>query len=230
MTAYRVAAVVVKEPEVAWADRPKAAFARGETRYARRHLYPLLVGLAVIAGGVAALALGRQGIGATLLVVGFFATLFSSRSDRGHDPTQAVHEHAQDDLVAWAEAIAEHEGPRVIGSAIAGVLFGIAAEREGAHRTALAYYEAALDDVATLRPENIVKEIARLASVRGALAAHAVGEASRARTLVEKRERLFATSVPETLSRLPSLTTSMRFAALLGELDEAEERLCASLA
>ena len=227
---YRVAAVVVAEPEVAWADKPKQAFARGEQRYARNTLWPFIIaGLSVVAG-ITLMFTASKPLGIFLFFAGIVGGKFASRSDRLHDPTMAVHEHAQDDLVAWGERIAEAEGPRLLGSAIAGVLFGAAAEREGAQRTAVEYYQAALDDLTTLHPETLVKEVASIAAVRGAKLAFDLGEVSRAKTFLEKRDHLAAKKVPQNLALLPSLMTCKPFAALAADLDEEEKRLYASLA
>jgi hypothetical protein len=230
MSAYRVAAVVVAEPEVAWAARPKQAFARGEKRYTRKMLAPLVAAVVLVVAGITMMIVGLGILGVVAFLLGAITAKIGSVTDRGHDPTVAVHEHAQDDLLAWGERVAEAEGPRVLGSAIAGVLFGAAAEREDARRTALEYYEAALDDAAGLHPEKLVREIASMAAVRGAKLAFALGEAPRAKALLEKRDRLFEKKVPDALAHLPSLMTCKRFAALAAELDEEEARLYASLA
>lgn len=230
MSAYRVAAVVVAEPEVAWAELPKQAFVRGEKRYVRNMLAPIVGGGVLVAAGIVMMMLGLIPLGVIAFFAGAITLKIGSRSDRGHDPTVAVHEHAQDDLVAWGERIAEAEGPRLLGSAIAGVLFAAAAEREDARRTALEYYEAALDDLATLHPEKLVRELATLAAVRGAKMAFALGEGARAKELLAKRQALLDREVPHHLATLPSLMTCKRFAALAAELDEEEKRLYASLA
>lgn len=230
MSAYRVAAVVVVEPELSWASRPKEAFARGEKRYTRKMLGPIVAaGTAFAAAGVAVFQISPV-LGIPGFFMGIILLKLASTSDRGHDPTVTVHEHAQDDLVAWGERVAEAESPRVLGSAIAGILFGAAAEKEEARRTAVQYYEAALDDLATLHPETLVRELATIAAVRGAMAANELGELSRAKKLLEKRKRLLEKSVPRSLSTLPSVMTCKPFAALAADLDEEEERLYASLA
>lgn len=228
--AYRVAAVVVTEPEVAWLDRPKAAFARGQKRYTRKMLAPILVSLSTISVGVVLMFTGVPVFGIPLFFIGIIIGKIGSKTDRLHDPTVAVHDHAQDDLLAWGERIAEAEGPRVLGSAIAGVIFGAAAERENAPRTALSYYEAALDDAMALHPEAIVREVASIAAVRGAKVAVDLGDVARAKVMFEKRDSLFARKVPENLAHLPSLMTCKRFAELAADLDEEEKRLYASLA
>jgi hypothetical protein len=230
VSAYRVAAVVVSEPEVAWAERPKLAFARGEKRYTRKMLGPLVAaGTAFAAAGVAVFQFSPV-LGIPGFFIGIILLKFASTNDRGRDPTVTVHEHAQDDFVAWGERIAEAEGPRVLGGAIAGILFGAAAEKEEARRTALEYYEAALDDLATLHPEELVCELARIAAVRGAKTAFALGETTRAKVLLDMRKRLLEKPVPQSLNRLPSLMTCKPIAALAADLDEEEERLYASLA
>jgi hypothetical protein len=232
MSAYRVAAVVVAEPEVAWASKPKEAFARGEKRYTRKMLAPIVFALGSVAVGVVVMFYGPPLIGVVLFFLGIIVGKIGSKTDRFHDPTVAVHDHAQDDLVAWGERIAEAEGPRLLGSAIAGVIFGAAAEREGARRTALEYYEAALDDATVLHPEAIVREVVTIAAVRGAKAALDLGEQSRARALLEKRIAILGKKIPENLAHLPSLLTCKRFAELAAnpaaELDDLEERLYAS--
>lgn len=228
--AYRVAAVVVAEPEVAWADRPKEAFARGQKRYTRKMLAPILYALGSVAVGVLFMFTGPKFLGLVFVVAAILIAGIGSKVDRLHDPTVAVNEHAQDDLVAWGERIAETEGPRVLGSAIAGVLFGVAAERQNATRTALSFYEAALDDACILHPEAIVREVASIAAVRGAKAALDLGDVPRAKAMFDKRDTLFARKVPENLSHLPSLMTCKRFEELAADLDEEEKRLYASLA
>jgi hypothetical protein len=228
VSTYRVAAVVVAEPEVPWAARPKAAFARGASLYARRNLYPLVTALFALALGLVLALLGHFAIGCGIGAAAFLLTLTRSRMNEEHDPTPAVHAHAQDDLVAWGERVAEAEGPRMIGSAIAGVLFAAAAEREGACRTALEYYEAALDDVASLHPQALVKEIASIAAVRGAMMAHEIGQRERGTALLEKRTRLFERTVPDAVIHLPSLLTCKPFEELAANLDEQEKDLYAS--
>jgi hypothetical protein len=230
MSAYRVAGVVVAEPEVAWAARPKQAFARGEKRYVRKMLTPLVLSLAAIALGITVMFTGPSALGIVLFFAGIIGGKVGGKADRLHDPTVAVHEHAQDDLLAWGERVAEAEGPRVLGSAIAGVIFGAAAEREQARRTALSYYDAALDDAVTLHPEALVRELATIAAVRGAKLAFDLGEAARAKAMLDKRDRLLEKKVPDHLAFLPSLMTCKRFAELAADLDEEEKRLYASLA
>jgi hypothetical protein len=219
---YRVPAAALEAPDVPWSGRAAASFARGERRHFGRELAALIIMVVLSIGAVAMVFLGAPWavlVAFPIVVIGGKAW---SVKDRGHDPTEAVREHANEDLVAWAERVAELESPRVLGISLAGVIFGAAAERDGYPDAAIRFYDAALDDLGLLHPEPLVDEVATMAAIRGARLALEARDTARARELVERLDGLRVKKVTRSLTRLPRITGFKPFAALAGSLRELE--------
>jgi len=158
-----------------------------------------MVGLA-LTGAVALFVEGEPGLGAVTLALAVGVVSIVNASSDG---SQIARSYASTDLVGWATSVAAADGDRPLGGAIAALLFGAAAEREGALSIALDLYEASLDDVTLLAPDDLAEELGTFAAARGALLAHHLGQRERGLALLALLDRQRAQErAPEIRRRL----------------------------